>query len=137
MATVINDSHRQQKIITALKQTYVSYIIELTKIKNICPEINDYAKQFIILLKHIINYTDNWILNELSDNLESILVVYIYDLSQLLQNKLKLDNIVSEKRYQNLVLANKYVIDILKTYKTRDEMGYKELVLLKQILLQI
>ncbi len=137
MATVINDSHRQQKIITALKQTYVSYIIELTKVTNICPEINDYAKQFIILLKHIINYTDNWILNELSDNLESILVVYIYDLTQLLQNKLKLDNIVSEKRYQNLVLANKYVIDILKTYKTRDEMGYKELVLLKQILLQI
>ena len=137
MATVINDSHRQQKIITALKQTYVSYIIELTKVTNICPEINDYAKQFIILLKHIINYTDNWILNELSDNLESILVVYIYDLSQLLQNKLKLDNIVSEKRYQNLTLANKYVIDILKTYKSRDEMGYKELVLLKQILLQI
>ena len=137
MATVINDSHRQQKIITALKQTYVSYIIELTKVTNICPEINDYAKQFIILLKHIINYTDNWILNELSDNLESILVVYIYDLTQLLQNKLKLDNIVSEKRYQNLTLANKYVIDILKTYKSRDEMGYKELVLLKQILLQI
>jgi len=78
MATVINDSRRQQKIITALKQTYVSYIIELSRVKNICPEINDYAKQFIILLKHIINYNDNWMLNELSDNLESILVVYIY-----------------------------------------------------------
>lgn len=137
MATVINDSHRQQKIITALKQTYVSYIIELTKVTNICPEINDYAKQFIILLKHIINYTDNWILNEISENLESILVVYIYDLSQLLQNKLSFTNTISEKRYQNLILANKYVINVLKTYKTRNEMVYKELVLLKQILLQI
>jgi hypothetical protein len=136
MATVINDSHRQQKIITALKQTYVSYIIELTKVTNICPEINDYAKQFIILLKHIINYNDNWILNELSENLESILVVYIYDLSQLLQNKLSFTNI-SVERYKNLILANKHVINILKTYKTRDEIVYKELVLLKQILLQI
>jgi len=137
MATVINDSRRQQKIITSIKQTYVSYIIELSRVKNICPEINDYAKQFIILLKHIINYNDNWMLNELSNNLESILVVYIYDLSQLLQNKLSFTNTISEKRYQNLVLANKYVIDILKKYKTCDEMAYKELVLLKQILLQI
>lgn len=132
----MSDTSRHQKILTPLKQTYISYIVDLMKLKSDTAEIADYSKQFIILLKHIINYTDNWILNELSENLESILVVYIYDLSQLLQHKLIFDNI-SIERYKNLILANKYIINILKTYKNRDEMIYKELVLLKQILLQI
>jgi hypothetical protein len=132
----MSNSHRHQKMLTPLKQTYVSYIVDLMKFKSDTIEITDYAKQFIILLKNIINYTDNWILNELSENLESILVTYIYDLSQLLQHKLIFD-IISVERYKNLVLANKYVTNFLKTYKIHDESVYKELVLLKQILLQI
>ena len=75
--------------------------------------------------------------NELKPNLDSILVTYIYDLSELLNNSLNINDINCLKRYQNLVIANKNIIEIVKNYNQYGEYICQDVNILKKMLLQL
>ncbi len=127
--------------LSGLKRVYVNYVIELLSFTSNEPILQDYAKQFIDLLKYIINIHNNLVLNELSENLESIIVVYIFDLSELLNNQVRFDT-NREKcgvmtRYKNLVIANNAVKDLLANYDEYGDCDLQELDNVKQILLQL
>jgi len=111
--------------------------MDLLTFKSVVPELNDYAKQFIILLKYVININNNILISELKPNLDSILVTYITDLSDLLHNSLNINNTNCFQKYQNLVIANKNITKIVKNYNQYGEIICYELDNLKELLLQL
>lgn len=127
--------------LSGLKRVYVNYVIELLSFTSNEPILQDYAKQFIDLLKYIINVHNNLVLNELSENLESIIVVYIFDLSELLNNQVRFDTNKEKcgvmSRYKNLVIANNAVKELLANYDEYGDCDLQELDNVKQILLQL
>jgi hypothetical protein len=123
--------------LTCLERVYVIYIMDLLTFKSVVPELNDYAKQFIILLKYVININNNILISELKPNLDSILVTYITDLSDLLHNSLNINNTNCFQKYQNLVIANKNITKIVKNYNQYGEIICYELDNLKELLLQL
>ena len=133
----LNNSIETLTNLNGLNKIYLNYIINLLLFKSNVHELNDYAKQFIILLKHIINIDNNLLVAELKPNLDSILVTYIYDLSELLNNSLNINDINCLKRYQNLVIANKNIIEIVKNYNQYGEYICQDVNILKKMLLQL
>jgi len=133
----LNNSIETLTNINGLDRIYLNYIINLLSFKSTVYELNDYAKQFIILLKYIININNNLLVSELKPNLESILVTYIFDLTKLLNNSLDIKNTDCLQRYQNLVIANKNIIEIVKNYNQYDEYICQDVKILKKMLLQI
>ncbi len=127
--------------LSGLKRVYVNYVNELLSFTSNEPILQDYAKQFIDLLKYTINVHNNLVLNELSENLESIIVVYIFDLSELLNNQVRFDTNKEKcgvmSRYKNLVIANNAVKDLLANYDEYGDCDLQELDNVKQILLQL
>ena len=123
--------------LSGLNKIYLNYIINLLSFKSNVPELNDYAKQLIILLKYIINIDNNLLVAELKPNLDSILVTYIFDLSELLNNSLNNNKQNYLKRYLNLVIANKNVIEIVKNYNQYGEYICQDVKFLKKMLLQL
>ena len=121
--------------LTGLKQTYVAYIINLLSVNSDTPELCDYAKQLITLLKNIINIGNNKILTELAPNLESIFVIYIFDLTELLDQQLHFDS--CQFRYQNLATINFHITNFTKQYKQNGHYDSHELDQLKKMLLHI
>jgi hypothetical protein len=119
--------------LTGLKQTYVAYIINLLSVKSDVPELCDYAKQLIILLKNIINIGNNKILTELAANLESIFVIYIFDLTELLNQQLNFNT--CRFRYQNLATINSHITNFTQKYKQNGYYDSHELDQLKKMLL--
>jgi hypothetical protein len=111
--------------------------MDLLTFKSDVPELNDYAKQFIILLKYIININNNVLISELKSNLDSILVMYITDLSELLNHSLNINNTNCFQKYQNLSIANKNITKIVKNYNQYGEIICYELDNLKELLLQL
>jgi len=111
--------------------------MDLLTFKSVVPELNDYAKQFIILLKYVININNNVLISELKPNLDSIIVTYITDLSELLHNSLNINNPNCFQKYQNLVIANKNITKIVKNYNQYGEIICYELDNLKELLLQL
>ena len=137
MVLMNQNLNKSIETLTCLERVYVIYIIDLLTFKSDVSELNDYAKQFIILLKHIINIDNNLLVAELKPNLDSILVTYIYDLSELLNNSLNINDINCLKRYQNLVIANKNIIEIVKNYNQYGEYICQDVNILKKMLLQL
>lgn len=129
--------NKSMETLTCLERVYVIYIIDLLTFKSNIPELNDYAKQFIILLKYIININNNNLISELKPSLDSILVTYIIDLSELLNHNLNINNINCLQKYQNLVMANKNITKIVKNYNQYGEIICYELDNLKEMLLQL
>jgi len=121
--------------LSGLKQTYVVYIINLLSVKSDTPELCDYAKQLITLLKNIINISGNKILTELAANLESIFVIYIFDLTELLNQQLHFDR--CRFRYQNLATINLHITNFIEQYKQNGYYDSHELDQLKKMLLHI
>jgi hypothetical protein len=121
--------------LTGLKQSYVAYIINLLSVKSEVPELCDYAKQLIILLKNIINISSNKILTELAANLESIFVIYIFDLTELLNQQLHFDS--CRFRYYNLATINSHITNFTEQYKQNGYYDSHELDQLKKMLLHI
>jgi hypothetical protein len=119
--------------LTGLKQTYVAYIINLLSVKSDTPELCDYAKQLITLLKNIINIGNNKILTELAANLESIFIMYIFDLTELLNQQLHFDR--CRFRYQNLATINSHITNFTQQYKHNGHYDSHELHQLKKMLL--
>ena len=136
--TLINQNlNKSIESLSCLERVYVIYIIDLLTFKSVVPELNDYAKQFIILLKYIININNNILITELKPNLDSILVTYIIDLSELLNHNLNINNTICLQKYQNLVIANKNVTKTVKNYNQYGEIICYELDNLKKMLLQL
>jgi hypothetical protein len=121
--------------LTGLKQTYVAYIINLLSVKSDTPELCDYAKQLITLLKNIINIGNNKILTELAPNLESIFVIYIFDLTELLNQQQHFDFDSCRFRYQNLATINSHITNFTQQYKQNGCYDSHELDQLKKMLL--
>ena len=137
MVFVNQNLNKSIETLTCLERVYAIYIINLLSFKSNVPELNDYAKQFIILLKYVININNNQLVSELKPNLDSILVTYITDLFSLLNNCLNINNTNCLQRYQNLVIANKNIIKIVKNYNQYGEIICYELNNLKEMLLQL
>jgi len=134
MNQVMNKSNEN---FTGLERVYINYVIDLLTFKSNISELNDYAKQFIILLKYIININNNQLVSELKTNLESILVTYIFDLVELLNHNLNINNTKCLQRYQNLVIANSTITEIVNNYNETGEIICYELNNLKKRLLQL
>ena len=121
--------------LSGLESIYINYVIQLKMLKTHEPNLNNYAKEFITLLKYILNLNKNNIISELKPNIESILVTYILDLSNLLNNKLFGNDYLI--RYENLKVANERISQIIKKYEIYGENIYNELEKLKYLLLQL
>ena len=118
-----------------MERIYINYVIQLKMLKSHEPNLNNYAKEFITLLKYILNVNKNNIVSELKPNIESILISYILDLSNLLNNKLFGNDYLI--RYENLKVANERISQIIKKYEIYGENIYNELEKLKYLLLQL
>ena len=121
--------------LSGLESIYINYVIQLKMLKSHEPNLNNYAKEFITLLKYILNVNKNNIVSELKPNIESILISYILDLSNLLNNKLFGNDYLI--RYENLKIANERISQIIKKYEIYGENNYNELEKLKYLLLQL
>ena len=137
MVLMNQNLNKSIETLTCLERVYVIYIIDLLTFKSDVSELNDYAKQFIILLKYIININNNVLISELKPNLDSILVTYITDLSELLNHNLNINNTNCLQKYKNLAIANKNITKIVKNYNQYGEIICYELDNLKEILLQL
>jgi hypothetical protein len=94
------------KELTATKQTYLKFIMQLFPfLKDLTKQV--YANELIILLQNLINIHKNEILFELEDALTSILVTYIFDMSELIKGSLDFNKY--EPRHKNLVAINHQV----------------------------
>ena len=137
MVLMNQNLNKSIETLTCLERVYVIYIIDLLTFKSDVSELNDYAKQFIILLKYIININNNVLISELKPNLDSILVTYITDLSELLNHNLNINNTNCLQKYKNLAIANNNITKIVKNYNQYGEIICYELDNLKEILLQL
>lgn len=124
-----------------MKRVYFNYMVSLMSYKNNEIILEDYAKEFVTLLKYTINIHNNIVLQHLSENLESILVAYIFDLAGLLENTVKITNSKEKSylmlRYKNLIIANNAVKELIKNYNDFGDCNLKEIEHVKEILLQL
>jgi hypothetical protein len=86
-------------------------------------------------LKNIINICGNKILTELADNLESIFIIYIFDLTELLHQQLHFDS--CRFRYQTLATINSHITNFTEQYKQNGHYDSHELDQLKKMMLHI
>jgi hypothetical protein len=110
--SVIPDISTKIKELTATKQVYLKFIIQLFPLlKN--QVLCDYANELVILLQNLINIHKNEILFELEDGLTSALVTYIHDIVDIIEGHLDLNKY--ESRHNNLVAINQQIDYNMKT----------------------
>lgn len=109
---VIPDISTKIKDLTATKQVYLKFIIQMFPfLKD--DILGNYANELIILLQNLINIHKNEILFELEDGLTSALVTYIYDIYDIIGGRLDLEKYLP--RHQNLTAINQQVDYHMKT----------------------
>jgi hypothetical protein len=109
---VIPDISTKIKELTATKQVYLKFIIQLFPfLKDLSRQV--YANELITLLQNLINIDKNTTLFELEDGLTSALVTYIYDIADLIGGRLNLEKY--QPRHQNLTAINQQVDYHMKT----------------------
>jgi len=109
---VIPDISTKIKELTATKQVYLKFIIQMFPfLKD--DILGNYANELIILLQNLINIHKNTTLFELEDGLTSALVTYIYDIYDLTGGQLDLEK--CQPRHQNLLAINQQVDYHMKT----------------------
>ena len=109
---VIPDISTKIKELTATKQVYLKFIIQLFSfLKDPIKQV--YTNELIILLQNLINIHKNEILFELEDGLTSALVTYIYDIYDIIGGRLDLEKY--QLRHQNLTAINQQVDYHMKT----------------------
>ena len=118
---IIPDIARKIKEMSATKQTYLKFII------NLFPFLKDpikqvHANEFVILLQNLINIHKNEILFALEDAITSVLVTYIFDMDELIKTQLDLDKY--EPKHNNLVTINQQIAYYMKHH---DRLGLEEL----------
>ena len=96
----IPDIAAKIKELSATKQVLLKMIMQMYPM-SIDPILKVYANPMIRLLQSIINIHKNVILSELEDGLTSVLVTYIFDITELTKGQLDLNKY--EPRHKNLV----------------------------------
>ena len=64
-------------------------------------------------------------------------MAYIFDLSELLNHSLNINNVNCLQRYKNLVIANKNVTEIVNNYNQYGDYICQDIEILKKMLLQL
>ena len=111
------------KDLSGLKMYYIQLIMQLFDLLN-NHKFKKYAIPFIHLLQKIINIQNDAILLDLEDALSSVLITYIYDLTNLLN--CKLDLIQYEHKHKNLLIIHTLINDLLLNYDAYDMAKLKE-----------
>jgi hypothetical protein len=111
------------KDLSALKLSYIQLIMQLFNLLN-DQTLKKYAIPLIHLLQKIINIQNDAILLDLEDAMSSVLITYIYDLTNLLNGKL--DLIQYEPRHKNLLIIHMRINDLLLNYDQYDMTILKE-----------
>ena len=114
---------RKIKDLSGVKLSYIQLIIQLFDLLN-DQSLKKYAIPFIHLLQKIINIQNDTILLDLEDALSSVLITYIYDLTDLLNGKL--DLIQYEHKHKNLLIIHMRINDLLLNYDAYDMTTLKE-----------
>lgn len=94
------------KELSATKQVLLKMIIQMHPM-SIDPLTKVYAQSMIKLLQSIINIHKNAILFELEDGLTSVLVTYIFDITDLIKGQLDLEKY--EPRHNNLAAMHQQI----------------------------
>ena len=108
---VIPDIAIKIKELSATKQVLLKMIIDMYPMSN-DPILCVYACPMIRLLQSIINIHKFDVLLELEDGLISVLVTYIYDISDLIKGQLNIEKY--EPRHKNLIAIHKQIDYYLK-----------------------
>ena len=103
------------KALSPLKQKYTIYIVQLFDLFDNAPSLKIYAIPLIHLLQKIINIHNDVVLKELEDALSSVLITYIFDLTDLLNGDLDLNKY--EPHHKNLLAIHANVNAQLSNYE--------------------
>jgi hypothetical protein len=109
------------KNLSATKQVYLKLIIQMFPFLNnllLC----EYANQLIILLQNLINIQKCPTLAEFETGLISVLITYIFDIHQLIDGHLDLEQY--ETRHKNLTIINARITAYATYY---DKQGIDDL----------
>ena len=118
---IIPDIATKIKEMSYLKQTYLKFIIDLFPfLKD--PIKHVYANQLILLLQNLINIHKNEILFDLEDALTSVLISYIFDIDELVKERLIFEKY--EPKHNNLKAINQQTNYYMKHH---DPRGLSEL----------
>jgi hypothetical protein len=109
--------------LSGVKLSYIQFIMQLFDLLN-DQILKKYAIPFIHLLQKIINIQNNAILLQLEDALSSVLITYIYDLTNLLNGHL--DLIQYEGKHKNLLIIHMRINDLLLNYDETEMTILKE-----------
>ena len=122
---IIPDIVSKIKELSATKQVLLKMIIQMHPM-SIDPVLSVYSGPMIKLLQSIINIHKNAILFELEDGLTSVMVTYIFDITDLIKGQLDLEKY--EPRHKNLMAVH-YEIDYHLHYNVQnnDRLGLEEL----------
>jgi len=118
---IIPDIVTKIKELSATKQTYLKFIMQLFPLSN-DPKLASVANHLIRLLQNIININKNHILLQLENGLTSVLVSYIFDINDLIKGQLDLEKY--EPMHRNLIAINQQ-IDYYMMHD--DRLGFAEL----------
>jgi len=111
------------KELSSIKLSYIQLIMQLFDLLN-DQILKKYAIPLIYLLQKIINIQNNAILLELEEALSSVLITYIYHLTNLLNDKL--DLIKYEPRHKDLLIIHIRINHLLLNYDPYEMVDLKE-----------
>ena len=109
------------KNLSATKQVYLKLIIRMFPFLN-NQSLCEYANQLIILLQNLINIQKCPTLAEFETGLTSVLITYIFDMHELIDGRLDLQQY--EARHKNLTTINAQITEYATYY---DKQGIDEL----------
>jgi hypothetical protein len=115
------------KHLSGVKLSYIQIIMQLFDLLN-NRKLKKYAIPLIHLLQKIINIQNDAILLELEDALSSVLITYIYDLTNLLNSQLDLTQYGA--KHKNLIIIHIRINHLLLNYDQSEIAVLKEDLLL-------
>ena len=94
------------------KTKYVYYMFQLAQVKN--PKLMEYVCQLMTLLRYAINIKKDPVLEELDECFTSLMLTYIFDISELINNPTDIEKY--NDRHQNLIRINKEIEHQVNNY---------------------
>ena len=114
--------------LSALSDTKFRYVTLMFKLaQNQNPLVNEHICELIKLLKNAINIEKNPALDELSVCFTSLMITYIFDINELISDKLDMTKYAD--RHQNLVRINNEVDYQVKNYNSYYLNEFKQTLL--------
>lgn len=107
------------------KTKYIYYIFQLEQVKK--PLLKEYVCHLMKLLRYAINIENNHVLEELDECFRSLILTYIFDINDLINDRLNIENYTD--RHHNLVRINNIVEYQLKNYNSSYLNEFKQTLL--------